>query len=99
MNMQEQIEKMAKILQDGELDYQRGKFDRKEFSSDVVVNIGLQRLAGSKALIKAGYINGTDFVEWLKNKYKAEYDRWKGVAISIRIDDIDELLQEYLKGE
>lgn len=84
MNKQEQIEKMAKVISNS--------CDREGIAKRCPERIAF-------ALAEAGYVNGADFVEWLKNKYKAEYDRWKGVAISIRIDDIEELLQEYLKGE
>lgn len=43
-------------------------------------------------LANKGYINGADFVEWLK-------DNWNIVARDIVIESLTEALQEYLKGE
>ena len=59
-------------------------------------------------ILQAGYINGADFVEWLKTRLKQEqgnasnvpshaWDICKGLQRAI--DIIDEALQEYLKGE
>lgn len=59
------------------------------------LGIGTTAEITAKTLFLKGYINGADFVKWLKSRF----DHWKGVAISIRIDDIEKLLQEYLKGE
>lgn len=80
MNKQEQIEKMAQEGRDNLIatNYQ-GKTD-------------IERLC--KALYHAGYINGADFVEWLKEK--CQYD---GHTVGVWQNNLDGLLQEYLKGE
>lgn len=50
-----EIEAMAKVIQDGELARNRGDLDCTEFPTDVVIKVGLQRLAGAKALYNEGY--------------------------------------------
>lgn len=88
MNKQEQIEKMAQEGRDNLIatNYQ-GKTD-------------IERLC--KALYHAGYINGADFVEWLKEKYgDLFYEivlRETGYPYREQVD-LDKALQEYLKGE
>lgn len=46
----------------------------------------------AEEIINAGYINGEDFVEWLK-------DNWNIVARDIVIESLTKALQEYMKGE
>ena len=76
MDAQKEIEKIAKIIQKGEMDRQAGELDCKEFSTDTIVDVGLQRLAGAKALVNAGYgdvkqaVN--EFAEKLKNLYQLQ---------------------------
>lgn len=53
--MNKQIEEMAKIIQKGELDRNKGVLDCTEFTTDLVIQVGLQRLAGAKALYNEGY--------------------------------------------
>lgn len=48
-------------------------------------------------LIEAGYINGADFVEWLKSKYADLY--YLDTFNRQDVFEIDQALQEYLKGE
>ena len=55
MDQQQEIEKMAEIMQQGEIDRETGKIDCSEFALRVVVKNGIQRLAGATALINAGY--------------------------------------------
>ena len=59
MNKEKQIE-MAKVIQKGELDRNKGVLDCTEFTTDIVVKVGLQRLAGAKALYNAGYRKASD---------------------------------------
>lgn len=85
MNKQEQIEKIDEVLSDS-LYYNLDDDGRPYYEFDkfeVVDN-----------LIKAGYINGADFVEWLKKNFiVATWDR-KGNKVKLA-----EALQEYTKGE
>lgn len=53
--MEKQIEEMANVIHKGELDRNKGVLDCTEFTTDLVVKVGLQRLAGAKALYNAGY--------------------------------------------
>ena len=55
MDQQQEIEKMAEIMQQGEIDREAGKIDCSEFALRAVVKNGMQRLAGATALINAGY--------------------------------------------
>lgn len=48
-------------------------------------------------LIQARYINGADFVEWLKSKYADLY--YLDTFNRMDVFDIAEALQEYMKGE
>ena len=57
---EKQIEEMAKIIRKGELDRNKGDLDCTEFPTDTVVKVGLQRLAGAKALYNAGYRKASD---------------------------------------
>ena len=49
------IEEMAKTILKGELDRNRGDLDITEFSIDLIVKVGMQRVAGATALYNAGY--------------------------------------------
>lgn len=93
MNKQEQIEKMAKAINETTFSGDGFVIGRRKKGTLEIEDKTDSRLV-AKWLIERGYINGADFVEWMKSKY----DHWKGVAISVRIDDIEDLLQEYLKG-
>ena len=53
--MNKEIEEMAKIILQGELDRNRGYLDCSEFPTNLVIQVGMQRLAGAKALVNAGY--------------------------------------------
>ena len=55
-----QIEEMAKLIQNGEISRNRGDLDCTEFPTDIVIKVGLQRLAGAKALYNAGYRKASD---------------------------------------
>ena len=55
MSREKQIEEMAKVIQKGELDRNKGDLDCTEFPTDIVIKVGLQRLAGAKALYNANY--------------------------------------------
>lgn len=55
MDREQQIAEMAKIIHKGELDRNKGVLDCTEFATDLVIRLGLQRLAGAKALFNAGY--------------------------------------------
>ena len=58
MNMH--VEEMAQIIHKGELDRNRGDLDCTEFPTNLVIKVGLQRLAGAKALYNAGYRKQSD---------------------------------------
>ena len=49
MSKQQEIEKMAEIMQQGEIDREAGKIDCSEFALCAVVKNGMQRLAGATA--------------------------------------------------
>lgn len=55
MNKKQQIVEIAKIIHKGELDRNSGDLDCTEFETALVVKLGLQRLAGAKALYEASY--------------------------------------------
>lgn len=80
MNKQEQIEKMAQEGRDNLI------------ATNYQDKTDIERLC--KALYHAGYINGADFVEWLKEK--CTFD---GHRLAFDKDEFDTALQEYLKGE
>lgn len=51
-------------------------------------------------LILAGYINGADFVEWLREKgYGHLYHHNSQYMSGVGLVDVETALQEYLKGE
>lgn len=91
MKKQEQIERIESILTD--VLCQKSK-DVNEFVSMQSRDIALQ---GAKALTNKGYINGADFVEWLKDKWSLKFE-WHNMTC-VSAGDLNEALQEYLKGE
>lgn len=73
MTERELIEEMAKVIQDGELDRNRGDLDCSEFPTDIVIKVGLQRLAGAKALYNAWYRKIPEGAVVLTRE---EFERW-----------------------
>lgn len=88
MNKQEQVEKMQSIalmaidISIGDNDY-AGSEDKEEAAQYV-----------AEDLQEAGYINGADFVEWLKHSGFVT-----PCSESIVTWELDEALQEYLKDD
>lgn len=96
MNKKEQIEKMAKAINETTFSGDGFVIGRSKKGTLEIEDKTDTRLV-AKWIIERGYINGADFVEWLKNRFT--YDHWKGVTVHISLNDLDEALQEYLKGE
>ena len=95
MDKQKEIEKMAEIMQQGEIDREAGKIDCSEFALRAVVKNGMQRLAGATALINAGYGNVRAAVEDVAERIKmALYYEFDELIPSIMADRIDELVKE-----
>lgn len=95
MDKQKEIEKMAEIMQQGEIDREAGKIDCSEFALRAVVKNGMQRLAGATALINAGYGNVRAAVEDVAERIKmAFYYEFDELIPSIMADRIDELVKE-----
>lgn len=95
MNKQEQIEKMARMICEDDTPYgdEEDKVNCNECPCYKNKQCELyQREATS--FVEAGYINGADFVEWLKHKTLDPICRAKMENFMF-----DSLLQEYLKGE
>lgn len=90
MNKQEQIEKMARDMCDGCSDAHKIPPECKPSNHCLIFH-------NVEHAVEAGYINGADFVEWLKHRYT--YDHWKGARVTISFEQLSEALQEYLKGE
>lgn len=51
-----EVLKMAKIMRDGEEARERGEIDCSMFTWKHCLDVGIQRLAGAKALKNAGYV-------------------------------------------
>ena len=90
MNKQEQIEKMANCISVA-----------TEYASEIcgtpqANNMSRKELAAEALILFEGYINGADFVEWLKNRYRE--DKLPD-ALIMSETNLDEALQEYLKGD
>lgn len=98
MNKQEQIEKMVRMICEDDTPYgdEEDKVNCNECPCYKNKQCELyQREATS--FVEAGYINGADFVEWLKKEIKeAEFLEGKKVRTKMLVD---KALQEYLKGE
>ena len=95
MDKQKEIEKMAEIMQQGEIDREAGKIDCSEFALRAVVKNGMQRLAGATALTNAGYGNVRAAVEDVAERIKmAFYYEFDELIPSIMADRIDELVKE-----
>lgn len=75
------IEETAQLMQKGEIDREKGYIDYSEFNYEVVTKLGIQRLAGAKALYNAGYGRVDDivdeFVEGLKAKESPKLLAWE----------------------
>lgn len=95
MKKQEQIEKMAKAINETTFSGDGFVIGRSKKGTLEIEDKTDTRLV-AKWLIERGYINGADFVEWLKENavsmtaHGAEY---------IAVGRLAEALQEYLKGE
>lgn len=97
MDKQQEIEKMAEIMQQGEIDREEGKIDCSEFALCAVVKNGMQRLAGATALINAGYGNVRAAVEDIAERIKmAFYYEFNELIPSTMADKIDEIVKEVL---
>lgn len=94
MNKQEQIEKLATALACGNCG--QPSWDCPE---DEGLKCYVKEASKPKAtlLVNNGYINGVDFVEWLKSKYADLY--YLDTFNRMDVFDIAEALQEYMKGE
>lgn len=57
---QKQIEEIAKLMLQGEIDREKGNIDCAEFDYITQFKAGLQRLAGAKSLYEAGYRKQSD---------------------------------------
>jgi len=97
VDQQQEIEKMAEIMQQGEIDRATGKIDCSEFALRVVVKNGIQRLAGATALINAGYGDVRaavkDVAERIKMAFYYEFDE---LIPSTMADKIDGIVKEVL---
>ena len=101
---EKQIEEMAKIIRKGELDRNKGDLDCTEFPADTVIQIGLQRLAGAKALYNAGYRNVSDVAreifeeiescKWSETQYGA-----KMLCFEINSEKYAKLKNKYTESE
>lgn len=83
---QKQIEKMIDVMCDSEDCIKAMNGGRLDTDYRVV----------AKTFIEAGYINGADFVEWLKERWSLNFECHNMTCVSA--GDLDEALQEYLKG-
>ena len=100
MSKQQEIEKIAEIMQQGEIDREAGKIDCSEFLLRAVVKNGMQRLAGATALINAGYGNVRAAVEDVAERIKmAFYHEFDELIPSTMADKIDEIVKEVLKND
>lgn len=63
MDREKQIEEIAKVIHKGEFDRNKGVLDCTEFTTDLVIKLGLQRLAEAKALYNAGYCKQSEVVK------------------------------------
>lgn len=86
MNKQEQIEKMAKNMSHKESICRQSDCNKCSYAKRFC-----PLKHNAKVLVEAGYINGADFVEWLK---KHPY-----FGMLCPNPEYEEALQEYLKGE
>lgn len=90
MNKQEQIEKMIDVMVDSEDCIKAMYGKRLDTDYRVVAN----------TFVEAGYINGADFVEWLKSsRFVKPYMDDIDYCIGIDVEVLAKALKEYLKGE
>lgn len=91
MNKQEQIEKMATILACGRCG--QPSWDCPE-DEDLKRYVKEAAKPTASLLASKGYIDGADFVEWLKSsRFMKPY------CMGISMVTLNDALQEYLKGE
>lgn len=104
MNKQEIKERIISTVKEaiGDNIYFEQNDDKWDECNAIIDVNGVDHIAEQSAeeLIKAGYINGVDFVEWLKSSrfvkpYMDDIDYCMGIDIEV----LAEALQEYLKGE
>lgn len=99
---QEVIKEIAQLMQNGEIDMEKGGIDCSEFNYKCAIKYGIQRLAGAKALYNAGYRKASDvideFVERLKAKESPKLLEWEyGEGYLDCIKTAEELADEMRK--
>lgn len=104
MDREQQIAEMAKIIHKGELDRNKGVLDCTEFATDLVIRIGLQRLAGAKALYNAGYRKQSEvaveiFEEIDKQLAPIKKYGYANQIAQIAFDMLDEIKKKYTEGK
>ena len=74
---QEVIKEIAQLMQNGEIDREKGYIDCSEFNYEVVIKHGIQRLAGAKALYNAGYRKASDVIDEFAEQLKQKFDSYE----------------------
>ena len=96
------IEEMARTIQKGELDRNRGDLDCTEFPTDLVIKVGLQRLAGAKALYNEGYRKASEvareiFKEIEENSIIQCLFGFNPM-VTVRLDTYEQFKKKYTEG-
>ena len=96
-----EIEAMAKVIHDGELARNRGDLDCTEFPTDVVIKVGLQRLAGAKALYNEGYRKVSEILKGIEDLFKRyRVDVYGGYFYSSNIkEEFNEFKKKYTEDK
>lgn len=101
--MNKQIIEMAHIMQNGEFARNRGDLDCNEFHADVVVKVGLQRIAGAKALYNAGYRKAldvrSDTVRKMQEMLKETFEERGFFSYYTILENIDQIAKELLEEQ
>lgn len=102
MNRDKQIEEMAKVIHKGELDRNKGVLDCTEFTTDLVIKVGLQRLAGAKALYNVDYRKASEVAREIFEEIESKLILNKAIHCGQKFyytrleDDIAELKKKYI---
>ena len=81
------VMQMAKIMQKGETDRERGELDCAQYKWKDILSVGMQRIAGAKALVENGYAKKSDVVADTILRIDAVIDDFDNSELKCHVED------------
>lgn len=81
------VMQMARIMQKGETDREKGELDCTQYKWKDIMSVGMQRIAGAKALAENGYAKKVDVVAETILRIAAVIDDFDSSELKCRVED------------